>query len=188
MPKQVIYARVSTDEQATEAQAHELLLRYPGSDVVSEVKSSMKRRPILEALIASLEPGDTLIVYALDRLGRRVTEVLQLIEGLQTRGVRLVSHREGVDYSTPVGRLVTQILVSVAEMERARISERTKTGLAAAKAQGRLGGRPSKVTEDMITQCFTMRAQGHTVREMATKTGLSFATVSRVLRQTMEEK
>ena len=183
MAKRVIYARVSTDEQATAAQAQELSRYYPDAAVVSEVKSSMKRRPILEALIASLEPGDTLVVYALDRLGRRVTEVLQLIEGLQAKGIRLVSHREGVDYSTPVGRLVTQILVSVAEMERARISERTKTGLAAAKAQGRLGGRPSKITSEQYAKCFELRAQGFTIREIGAETGLPYATVGRLLKQ-----
>ncbi len=182
MPKQIIYARVSTEEQATTSQVHELALRYPNAAVVSEVRSSTKRRPILEALVVDLEAGDTLIVYALDRLGRRVAEIIPLIEDLQRRGIVLISHREGVDYSTPVGRLVTQILVSVAEMERSRISERVRTGLAAARAQGRVGGRPSQVTPDQRDQCQALRSQGLSFRAIAVKTSIPLATVARILK------
>src|SRR4051812_25001893 len=111
---QYIYSRVSTDGQTTDGQVLALTARYPEAQIVSEVASGAKHRPILRALVAQLQAGDTLVVAALDRLGRRTSEVLALIEDLDRRRIVLVSVREGVDYSTAAGRLVTQILVSVA--------------------------------------------------------------------------
>lgn len=177
-----IYARVSTDDQTTEGQALALRRRFPDAQVVSEVASGARSRPMLRALVAQLQPGDTLVVAALDRLGRRTSEVLQLIEDLERRGVVLVSIREGVDYSTPVGRLVTQILVSVAEMERSLIAERTRSGLAAARARGRVGGRPA-ISDEQREEITRLAAGGLTVREIARRVGVSPATAGRYVRR-----
>jgi hypothetical protein len=170
-----IYSRVSTDEQSTAGQITSLVAKYPNARIVSETASGAKSRPILTRLIAELVAGDRLIVAALDRLGRRTSEVLRLIEGLENSGIVLVSEREGVDYSTPVGRLVTQILVSVAEMERAMIAERTRAGLRAAREQGRTGGRPRTYSKDQLNQSLVLLSQGLSSREVSSKTGISYS-------------
>jgi DNA invertase Pin-like site-specific DNA recombinase len=138
---------------------------------------------MLTKLIGQLVNGDRLIVAALDRLGRRTSEVLRLIEDLESLGIVLISEREGVDYSTPVGRLVTQILVSVAEMERAMIAERTRAGLKAAREKGRIGGRPSSYSKDQLNAALELFSQGLTSREIAAKTGISYSYLN-LLRKT----
>lgn len=170
-----VYSRVSTDEQTTAGQLVTLLGKYPNARIVSETASGAKSRPMLTKLIAELVKGDRLIVVALDRLGRRTSEVLKLIEDLEQRGVVLVSEREGVDYSTPVGRLVTQILVSVAEMERAMIAERTRAGLKAAREQGRIGGRPRSYSSEQLGCALELLKSGLTSRAVSAKTGISYS-------------
>ncbi len=177
-----IYCRVSTDLQTTGGQAMELRRRFPDAQIISEVASGAKSRPMLRALVEQLKRGDQLIVAALDRLGRRTSEVLNLVEDLDRRGIVLISIREGVDYSTAVGRLVTQILISVAEMERALISERTKAGLAAAKARGRPGGRPASISADQRGEIRRLAAEGLSIREVSRRTGVSPSSVGRTLR------
>ncbi|MFK7952645.1 MAG: recombinase family protein, partial [Ekhidna sp.] len=146
--------------------------------VISEIASGAKKRPMLRALVDQLLKNDILIVAALDRLGRRTSEVLLLIEELDTKGVILKSLREGVDYSTPSGRLVTQILVSVAEMERNMISERTKAGLEAARNCGKQLGRPPKIPTETKDLARKLVSQGATHREAAIETGMSRQYVS----------
>lgn len=177
---QYIYSRVSTERQETENQTSRLKELYPNAAVVEEVASGAKARPMLQKLIAGLEKGDELIIFALDRLGRRTTEILALIEDLDRRGIILRSLREGVDYSTIAGRLVTSILVSISQMERELIGERTKAALAAKRKQGiKLGAKP-KFSPDTIRQVHELRAAGLTVREVARKTGVSPGRVSQL--------
>ncbi|MCB9026999.1 MAG: recombinase family protein [Bdellovibrionaceae bacterium] len=139
MGKQFIYSRVSTLNQDNQNQLVHLKRQFPSAEVVEETASGAKTRPALDALVQRLTKGDELIVGSLDRLGRKTTEILVLIEQLEKRGVILKSLREGVDYSTISGRLVTQILVSVSELERAIISQRTKSALAAKRENGIVG-------------------------------------------------
>lgn len=180
---QYIYSRVSTGKQETENQTLKLRELYPRASIVEETASGSKARPVLERLVASLERGDELIVYALDRLGRRTSEVLRLIEDLDKRGVVLKSLREGVDYSTITGRLVTQILCSIAEMERGLISERTKAALEAKRKQGvKLGGKP-KFSPETVAQVRELKGQGLTVRAIAHITGVSPSRVSELTRR-----
>lgn len=179
---QYIYSRVSTDKQETQNQLCKLKELYPNAGVFEEVASGAKQRPILQKLLASMEKGDTLIVYALDRLGRRTSEVLLLIEDLEKREIILKSVREGVDYSTIAGRLVTQILCACAEMERRLISERTKLALEARRKAGvRLGG-PSKFPPETVQRVKELKGQGHTVREISRQTGVSPSRVSQLCR------
>ena len=177
-----IYSRVSTDKQDTENQLSKLKEMFPDAAVYEEVASGAKQRPILHKLLAGLEKGDTLIVYALDRLGRRTSEILLLIEDLEKRGVILKSIREGVDYSTIAGRLVTQILCSIAEMERSLISERTKAALAAKRKQGIVGGRRPTYTAETVARVRELRANGKTVREVAREVGMSYSRVAELSR------
>jgi putative DNA-invertase from lambdoid prophage Rac len=177
---QYIYSRVSTDRQETENQTSRLKEMYPNAAIVEEIASGAKGRPLLTNLIATLQKGDHLIVYALDRLGRRTVEVLQLIEALDRKGIVLISLREGVDYSTLTGRLVTQILISVSEMERGLISERTKAALAARKKLGvKLGVKP-KFLPETVEQAHRLKALGLKVREISMQTGMSLSRVSQL--------
>jgi DNA invertase Pin-like site-specific DNA recombinase len=179
---QYIYSRVSTDRQETQNQLSQLKELYPNAAVFEEVASGAKARPVLQTLLSSLQEGDCLIVAALDRLGRRTSEVLSLIEDLERRGVILRSIREGVDYSTIAGRLVTQILCACAEMERRLISERTKIALEARKKAGVKLGCPSKYSSDIVRRVLKLRAEGKTVRAVADLTGVSASRVSQLSR------
>jgi DNA invertase Pin-like site-specific DNA recombinase len=136
------YARVSTDEQATEAQ--EIELRSAGCEaIVQEHGSGASRaRPALANLLRHLDAGDTLVVVRLDRLARSVSHLLDVIEDLNARGAHFRSLRDPIDTSTPQGMFSLQVLGAVAQLERALISERTKAGIRAAKSRGKLPGNP----------------------------------------------
>ena len=136
------YARVSTDEQATEAQ--EMELRAAGCEtVVQEHGSGASRaRPALSRLLRDISSGDTLVVVRIDRLARSVRHLLEVIEGLTEKGVHFRSLRDPIDTTTPQGMFSLQVLGAVAQLERSLISERTKAGIKAAKAKGRLPGNP----------------------------------------------
>jgi len=179
---QYIYSRVSTDKQETQNQLSRLRELFPAAAVFEEVASGAKARPVLQTLLASLQGGDVLIVAALDRLGRRTSEVLALIEDLERRSVILKSIREGVDYSTIAGRLVTQILCACAEMERRLISERTKLALEARKKAGVKLGGPAKYPLETIQKVRELRRRGETVRAIARLTGVSASRVSQLCR------
>lgn len=136
------YARVSTDEQATEAQ--EIELRAVGCDtIVREHGSGASRaRPALTKLLREIAAGDTLVVVRLDRLARSVSHLLDVIEDLSAKGAHFHSLRDPIDTSTPQGMFSLQVLGAVAQLERALISERTKAGIAAAREKGKLPGNP----------------------------------------------
>lgn len=136
------YARVSTDEQATQAQDMEL--RSAGCDtIVQEHGSGASRaRPALTRLVREIGAGDTLLVVRLDRLARSVSHLLEVIEDLTAKGAHFRSLRDPIDTTTPQGMFSLQVLGAVAQLERALISERTKAGIMAAKAKGRLPGNP----------------------------------------------
>jgi DNA invertase Pin-like site-specific DNA recombinase len=136
------YARVSTDEQATEAQ--EMELRSAGCEtIVEEFGSGASRaRPALARLVREIGAGETLVVVRLDRLARSVTHLLEVIEDLNAKGAHFRSLSDPIDTSTPQGMFSLQVLGAVAQLERALISERTKAGIKAAKAKGKLPGNP----------------------------------------------
>lgn len=136
------YARVSTDEQATEAQ--EMELRSAGCDVIVQEHGSgaSRVRPALAKLIREIGAGETLVVVRLDRLARSVSHLLEVIEDLTQKGAHFRSLRDPIDTTTPQGMFSLQVLGAVAQLERALISERTKAGIRAAKAKGRLSGNP----------------------------------------------
>lgn len=180
--KTYAYLRVSTDKQATDTQEHDLLRRFPDAEIIREIASGVKARPALEALIAVLQPGDTLAVAALDRLGRKLSEILLLIEDLQRRGINLISLREGVDYSSPIGRMTMQVLLAVAELERNLIGQRTSAALQALKAKGVILGRPRGFPPEAVAKAREMKAARATHREINAATGISLGTLSGLFR------
>jgi len=136
------YARVSTDEQATEAQ--EMELRAAGCDAIVEEHGSgaSRARPALAKLLREIGAGDTLVVVRLDRLARSVSHLLEVIEYFTARNAHFRSLRDPIDTTTPQGMFSLQVLGAVAQLERALISERTKAGIRAARSKGKLPGNP----------------------------------------------
>lgn len=179
---QYVYARVSTSNQETDNQVINLRRLYPDAIFIEEVASGAKARPELEKLVQQLQRGDELIVSSLDRLGRKTSEILTLIESLEKRGIILKSLREGLDYSTISGRLVTQILVSVSELERSLISQRTKSALAAKREKGIVGGRPRIHSDEKIQQARQLRADGRSLAVISKEVGISISRLHQLLK------
>ncbi len=168
------YARVSTDEQATEAQ--EIELRSAGCDVIVQKHGSgaSRARPALSKLLREINAGDTLIVVRLDRLARSVSHLLEVIEDLTAKNAHFRSLRHPIDTSTPQGMFSLQVLGAVAQLERALISERTKAGIKAAKSKGRLPGNP-RIRERRPEALAKMTAAQSGVRRTRTGNGQSLA-------------
>lgn len=145
-PRTFGYARVSTDEQNLDLQ--QTALRNFGCDEIFEDRISGRTtsRPALDKLLSQLRPADTLQVWKLDRLGRRVTHLVTLMEDLRTRGVEFRSLTEGMDTRTVMGRAMFQLVAVFAEMERGQMHERITAGIAAAQAAGVHCGRRRSLT------------------------------------------
>ena len=177
------YVRVSTGKQDEQMQ-HDAL---DGAKVLKRnryvdhgVSGSKTSRPGLDALLHDAQPGDTIVVYKLDRIGRSTAHVAQLIADCNERGVFIESISDGLNSATPTGRAMLQMLAIFAEMERSFISERTVAGLASAKAQGRKGGRPKATDMKQARQAQALRDAGESVPDIARALGVSAATVYRI--------
>jgi DNA invertase Pin-like site-specific DNA recombinase len=177
------YARVSTDDQSAALQ--EDALEKAGcirvfTDHASGAKAS---RPELDKMLEQLRPSDVVVVWRLDRLGRSLKNLIDLVEDLASKGVGFRSLTEEISTTTPNGKLVFRIFGSLAEFERDLIRERTIAGLAAARARGRLGGRPSVMNAKKIATARKLYdSREHTVAEIAEMLDVSVATVYRHLR------
>jgi DNA invertase Pin-like site-specific DNA recombinase len=136
------YARVSTDEQGTDPQRDELLAAGCATILEEHASGADRDRPVLARLLRAIRAGETLVVVRLDRLARSVSHLLAVIEQLEAAGAHFRSLRDPIDTSTPQGMFSLQVLGAVAQLERALIAERTKSGLNAARARGRVGGNP----------------------------------------------
>ncbi len=176
------YARVSTRDQHPDAQAD--ALHAAGCERVFTDKASGKlaRRPELDEALRGLRAGDQLVVTKLDRLGRSLEHLIDLSHDLQGREVDLVVLDQGIDTSTAVGRMFFQILGSIAEFEHALMSERTRDGLAAARARGRTGGQKPKLGERQARLAREMYEAGElTVAQIAAEFGVTRPTIYRHL-------
>jgi DNA invertase Pin-like site-specific DNA recombinase len=142
---------------------------------------SLKHRPELDACMGYLRADDTLVVWRLDRLGRGLKHLIDAIEQLQEREIGFRSLTEQIDTTTPAGRLQLHIFGALAEFEREIIRERTRAGLAAARARGRLGGRPAVITADKLAAAQLMRQQKRPMQAIARALGVSRATLYRHL-------
>lgn len=172
------YARVSTLDQNLDSQVD--ALKAAGCDKIFEEKMSGKRddRPELKRLLDQLRKGDTLVVYKLDRLGRSTFKLLELTADFEKNGIEFVSIVDGIDTSTPVGKFFFRTMASIAELERDIIAERTQAGLKAARARGRVGGRP-KADKSKINVALKLYDDGVPVPEIVEATGVSKTTLYR---------
>ncbi len=176
------YARVSTTDQQPQLQV-DALERAGCYRVFTETASGARAdRPTLEQVLDQLRPGDTLVVWKLDRLGRSLRHLVDTVTGLADRGIGFRSLQEAIDTTTPGDKLVFHVFAALAEFERDLIRERTAAGLAAARARGRRGGRPSVLTAHKLQVAREMYASGqYTVATIAKTLGVSRASIYRSL-------
>src|SRR5713226_8551260 len=176
------YARVSTNEQ--EAGAQVAALKAAGCGRVYREKASGGRwdRPELHRLLDQLRKTDVLVVWKLDRLSRSLRDVLTIMERLARAKAGFRSLTETIDTTTPAGRMMMQMVGAFAEFERAMLRERTKAGLQAARREGRIGGRPPKLTAQQRAEIRKMVSKGRkTAADAARLFKVHPATVSRLL-------
>lgn len=176
------YTRVSTVAQTLDQQS-EALQTVGVAKVFSDVMSGARDdRPGLADLMAYVREGDTVVVWKLDRLGRNTLHILQTVKELTALGVTLISVTDGIDSSTPAGRMMIGVLGSLAEYERELIKERTALKRAASRINGTKFGRPRKVHDaEHIATAARMKADGHTAKAIAKYLGVSRATLYRYL-------
>lgn len=176
------YARVSTQEQDAELQR--VALSEAGCERIFEETASgaQRDRPQLAAALEYMREGDTLVVWKLDRLARSLKQLIETVERLDEAGVGFKSITESIDTTTPGGRLIFHIFGALAEFERSMIRERTMAGLSAARANGRVGGRPKALSERDLAMATTLMANEQiTVAQIASQLGVSAATLYRYL-------
>ncbi|PWC09652.1 recombinase family protein [Brenneria corticis] len=171
------YARVSTGDQNLDLQEN-ALIRAECEQIFTDTASGKNaRRPGLRRAIRRLKCGDTLVVWKLDRLGRSVRDLITLVSDLQSRGIHFRSLTDSIDTSTPAGRFFFHVMSALAEMERELIIERTRAGLAAAREQGRIGGRRPVMTPPIIDLARKMLANGATRQQVANVCGVTVKTI-----------
>lgn len=136
------YARVSTHEQTLDLQRDALSAAGATTIYEDTATGENAERPELSQCLKALREGDTLVVWRLDRLGRNVQDLLRIVNALEDRGIAFMSLTEAINTRGPTGKLIFHLFAALAEFERDLIRERTLAGLAAARARGRMGGRP----------------------------------------------
>lgn len=176
------YARVSTLDQSPELQLD--ALRAAGCEQLYEdrISGAIRERPELDSCLRTLREGDTLVVWRLDRLGRSLKDLVEIISDLERRCVTFRSLTEAIDTTTSGGKLVFHIFASLAEFERSIIQERTRAGLAAARARGRKGGRKPKLGRSEARKAAAMLSDPEmTKSEVAQHFGVSRVTLNATL-------
>jgi DNA invertase Pin-like site-specific DNA recombinase len=180
------YARVSTDDQTLDLQ-RDALKRAKCREVYEEQASGKSTgRPQLDGCLKSLRAGDTLVVWRLDRLGRNLADLGGLIAELEQRKINFESMTEKIETVSPAGRLVFHVFAALAEFERNLIRERTMAGLSAARARGRTGGRPSKLSvKEIKTIRGLLKSADMPVAEIAARFGIARSTLYRSVLKTV---
>ena len=176
------YARVSGNNQNLDMQL-DALTRADCIQIFQEKMSGKRKdRPELEKMLEMLRPGDRVVVYKLDRIGRSLKHLIELVEHFHEIGVEFVSLHENIDTSTPIGRLFFHMMAALAEFEREMIVERTQTGLAAARARGKNGGRP-KVDKKKIDKALKLYdSKTHSIDEICKICEISHQTLYRYIK------
>jgi DNA invertase Pin-like site-specific DNA recombinase len=192
MTRAAVYARVSTKEQSTEAQVGQLTAYCQArgwaevavfrDDGISGVRDS---RPELDRLRQRMAAGefDTIVVSKIDRLGRSLGMILRLWDEADAAGVRVIVVDQGIDTSTPAGRLQRNMLAALSEFERELILERTQAGIARARALGKKFGAPRKISESIAEDVRARRAHGESLRMISQRMNLKLGGVRSVLKR-----
>ena len=173
------YARVSTQDQNLELQRKALTKAGCQKVFEDKVSGTQPDRPGLARALEMLREGDTLIVWKLDRLGRSVKQLVDLVGKLHKQGVQFRSLTDAIDTGTPSGRFFFHVMASLAEMERELTVERTRAGLEIARRLGRKGGRKPKMTDSKIESAKNLLASGIPPKDVAKNLGVSIPTLYR---------
>lgn len=175
------YARVSTEAQNLDRQL-DALKKYGVDQIYNEkMTGTKKERPELAKLIDRMTEGDVVVIESLSRLGRSTKDLIELTELFQSKGVHLVSLKENIDTSTPTGKLLFTLMSAIAQFERDTIADRTQEGLRAARARGRIGGRP-RIEPDAVRKAIKLyNARQYSIREIEELTGVKKSTLYRNL-------
>ena len=173
------YSRVSTNDQSLDSQIDKLK-KYGCEKIFTDIVSGAKaERKGLNDMLDYARDGDTIVVFRLDRLGRSLKDLIEIMNELQKRNINFKSLSENIDTSTPTGKLIFHITGAFAEFERNIIRERTKAGLESARARGRKGGRPTKITEEKIKMAKLLHSDtslsiGDILKQMNIKKGIFY--------------
>jgi DNA invertase Pin-like site-specific DNA recombinase len=176
------YGRVSTLDQHALVQRE--LLTAAGCERIfldEGVSGAKASRPQLDRCLDYLRPGDVLVVTKLDRLGRSVRNLITLADSLREQGVDLVATQQQIDTTTSTGKLLFTMLAAIAEFERDLTRERTRDGLAAARARGHVGGRPTTISQDVIDLALARKGRGESTTHIAKSLGVGRSTLYRAL-------
>jgi DNA invertase Pin-like site-specific DNA recombinase len=185
MPHLLGYARVSTADQHSDLQLDALKAAGCYRIFADTASGALDERPELAKVLDQLRPGDTLVVWKLDRLGRSLRHLIDTITDLQQRDVGFHSLQEQIDTTTAGGKLIFHIFGALAEFERDLVRQRTLAGLAAARARGRAGGRPTSMTPTKLPLARELYdSQEHSLAEIARTLGVSRASIYRHLART----
>lgn len=179
----IAYARVSTDDQTCLNQRKQIEERYQVGKWFEDAAVSgavpAAQREGLSSLLAYVREGDTVIVAAIDRLGRDTIDVLQTVEALKAKGVAVVSIREGFDLSSPIGKAMLTMLAAVAELEKSNIKARQLAGLVRARSEGKQLGRTKQIDDAAVALWRTENSAS--ISQTAEHFGISTASVKRAL-------
>lgn len=173
------YARVSTQDQNLDLQTEALTKAGCKRIFDDKISGSRAERPGLAKALELLRDGDTLVVWKLDRLGRSVKNLVDLVGELHRQGVQFKSLTDAIDTGTPSGRFFFHVMASLAEMERELTVERTRAGLEVARRLGRKGGRKRQMTDSKIEAAKKLLAGGVPPRDVAKNLGVSVPTLYR---------
>lgn len=181
MSRKLGYARVSTEDQHLELQLDALKAAgVEDRDIFQEKMTGSKTdRPELNRLLTYAKPGDTIVVWKLDRIGRSLKHIIELSEFFKVNDIEFISLKEQLDTSTATGRLMFNMLAVLSEFEREMIIERTHAGLTAARARGKMGGRPKINDTDIERASKLYRSNEYNIKEITAMTGVSKATLYR---------
>ena len=172
------YARVSTHEQNLDLQNDALTSAGCEKVFVDKTSGAKQTRPGLQRVMDSIRPGDALVVWRLDRLGRSLKNLIELVSELDSGGVAFQSLQEAIDTNSPGGKLVFHIFGALAEFERNLIRDRTQAGLVSARARGRKGGRPKTLDIERRKMAVELYNEGkHSVMEICRTVGVSKPTL-----------
>lgn len=181
------YARVSTEDQKFSIQIDAIMragvderniFKEEGSGAIA-----IDKRPALQECLNWLKKGDSLIIYKLDRLGRSVANLIEIVDILRKKEVELKSLTENLDTSTPTGMLMFNVIGSLTAFERDLFMERSKAGMIAAKERGMKFGRPEVMTEDRISKMRSMMKKGVRITDIAKELGISRSPIYRLIKQ-----
>lgn len=178
------YARVSTLDQNLDLQLNALQREGCGQIFQEKITGATTDRPELQKMLQQLRVGDEVVVWKLDRLGRNLSHLIELVSLFSEKQVTFSSINDKIDTSTPAGKLIFHIFCSLAQFEREQIRERTMAGLAAAKLNGRTGGKPRGLSDEAKKTARVVESlhrEGHPIKQIGKQLGISRTTVYKYL-------